>query len=358
MRQRKTVFIGILLIGGFLFFFLLSQHYAKSFTELYPVTSLRYTEPISLQTAAEYKKSIAENRESYDFWPTFWSETYSTAKTTRSETDTANILFDGDAGLVWPQEFLSGTFPGELDTDGCAVSDALAWALWGSTDVTGLSFELDGVVKTVRGVFRQEEAICFTAGTAKDQKGWYNVELAGTYQEDAYTQVESFVQNLGLGTPDTIVDHQFLSGAAGILFWIPCLYAFVIALLFSVRYIKKMSPLFRGGSILLLLFCFALLLPIFLDTLPSWLLPTKWSDFNFWEALLDRIQGYLQSWVSMVPTMKDIQAKLILIKLLASVFLFLFLLAHNQLKLSRFTPQSTHTPSTASHTEETKTVVS
>ncbi|MEG1103898.1 MAG: hypothetical protein RSD78_03545, partial [Oscillospiraceae bacterium] len=68
----------------------------------------------------------------------------------------------------------------------------------------------------------------------------------------------------------------------------------------------------------LLLFVFALIvslmLPLFLRAVPSWLLPSKWSDFSFWSNLIEIIKSSINEWFSIKACYRDVQIKYFLLQ--------------------------------------------
>ena len=69
------------------------------------------------------------------------------------------VCTGGSPALCFPARYLSGTAPGAGQQDGCAVSAALADALFGSRQVTGLTLEADGRVRRITGVFAGSEPL-------------------------------------------------------------------------------------------------------------------------------------------------------------------------------------------------------
>lgn len=59
---------------------------------------------------------------------------------------------------------------------------------------------------------------------------------------------------------------------------------------------------------------FAIALPNLLQALPPWLIPTRWSDFEFWSQLWQTLSKRCHDLVALTPQFRDTEAKLAGIK--------------------------------------------
>jgi hypothetical protein len=279
----------------------------------YSRISLRFDSPISGQAAyAARRYSVAHSSEGA-FWPTFWSEYKASFSNEHKTIGAPCIAYSGDAMLVWPATYLVGSAPGVTDRAGCAVSEEFARKRWGSIDVVGMTVEVNGAERVVRGVFEGKTELALISYRVEDTSvKWSAVELGGGSANAARSDVESFAAASGLGKPDVILmdSHSFIAGAMAIL---PLLAPAFYALYLIFRYIKRRYFAIYKPFLFLCLISLALLLPVILDAMPAWLIPTRWSDFQFWSSLLRQASDSLREFLSAAPRSRDVELRMLLL---------------------------------------------
>lgn len=286
----------------------------------YPLTSIRYETPFSGKIAYQARQYSVEHIDDETFWPTFWHETQASIEGEYSSTNAACILFSGDATLVWPAQYLTGTAPGATDGAGCAVSSSLAWELWGGTDVVGKEVVIDDEARTVRGVFKGDDLLALVSVRDEDTtQSFTAVELSGGPSSITRSNVKSFASAAGLGSPGNILMGMPVSLASALT----ALPLFILALYgFSLCIARlRTRPAAIQGSLLLALIVFAVFLPGLLDMLPGWMIPTRWSDFSFWGDLVSQIGNDLREYLLLNPKLRDVQYKVLLLKQAGIAFL-------------------------------------
>ena len=154
------------------------------------------------------------------------------------------ITYQGDPALVWDPACLSGALPAPLDASGCAVSAALAWALFGSEDAVGLTLTWGDAVYTVRGIFDSEDCLALLPA-------WLPLAFAAG-----------------------VLAAALLRAAAHRPLWV------------------------RDAVGFALLLAAALALPVALAAWPAWLTPSRWSDFAWWGRLAGQPQGQFLAWLA------------------------------------------------------------
>jgi len=276
--------------------------------------SLRYNEPINGQTAHRARQYSIINSESNPFWPTFWHQCWGTFSVESREVYANSISFSGSAELVWPAEYIIGGAPSPVDRNGIAVSEALAHKLWGSIDIVGMSVYVNETPRIVRGVFKGDAELGLLSFHIEDtSQSWTAVELVGGAPHPTRSSVESFALASGLGRPDFIL----MGGSMAIAYLMsifPLIMLMVYTLVLLTRFINKhyniaSTPIFIAGLLL-----FAILLPFLLNTIPPWLIPTYWSNFSFWSALLHQVNASLREFLSINPLLRDVELKMHLIR--------------------------------------------
>jgi hypothetical protein len=280
---------------------------------------LRYDTPVSGQAAYNARiYAIGQGGEDV-FWPAFWHETEARLSIGHKNTDAACILFSGDAALVWPARYLTGAAPGVTDAAGCAVSFALAWELWGSTDVVGKPVDVDGEERTVRGVFEGEGLLVLLSFRDEDrEQGYTAVELAGGPASPSRGDAERFAVTAGLGRPDIILmgTPAFIAAALAAL---PIIILAVYALSLFIAKIRR-HP-WKWVAAFAALISFAALLPVLLELLPDRMVPTFWSDFSFWGGLIRQMGDNLREYLVLAPRLRDAEYTVIFFRQIGIAFL-------------------------------------
>ena len=216
------------------------------------------------------------------------------------------VCTDGSPALCFPARYLSGTAPGAGQQDGCAVSAALADALFGSRQVTGLTLEADGRVRRITGVFAGSEPLLLCPSADPPAGGYTAASLAGVPAGDPRGAAGRLVQSAGLAAGDgvTLLPCGTLRGALALLAGLPLLAA-AAALAWQLW---RSLPLRGGGrwaAGLGLAAAAALALPALLAALPRWLIPSRWADLSFWGGLAETLGQSLLAFVSLPDTARD-----------------------------------------------------
>ena len=131
MRRRRLR--GLPRLGLWLLYLLLAAlafRAAASLRRALPGYSLRFAAPVTAAQARALREAAAEG----EFEPVFWGLGQGGAVDAGLRAGTAEEL------LVWgepveaaaPGRLTGGGWPSAKDAMGCAVSEALAWRLWGS----------------------------------------------------------------------------------------------------------------------------------------------------------------------------------------------------------------------------------
>ena len=231
-----------------------------------------------------------------------WREDAATLATANGRTAEARVVtVSGTPALAYPARYTAGTAPGAGQTGGCAVSTALADALYGSRAVTGLTLDLPGGARTITGVLAASEplVLCPAAG----------VTACTAAELDALPARDP------RGTVSSLLGQAALSGAARLpygtlrmvltaLAWLPL----AIAALRLVHRVWRCLPLAGGARWLAglgLALAAAAALPALLGALPRWLIPSRWSDPAFWGDLGALAGETLQTFLHLPATARD-----------------------------------------------------
>ena len=212
------------------------------------------------------------------------------------------VYIDGDAALAYRPRMVSGDLPAQGDHIGCALDEATALTLFGSTDVVGKEVLINGKAMEVRGVFVLEDrfgpgrglALC-PAALADDSLKPDALELilwldgGGTPLEQAKT----LLAEAGIGGSGTFNDHaderrimEMLSALPSVLFQLMFLTELFWAMRkLAVKRVPRRATWLPGALFWALLIAAIILLPGVPGPPPS-MMPSRWSDFAFWPGLL------------------------------------------------------------------------
>ena len=84
----------------------------------------------------------------------------------------------------------------------------------------------------------------------------------------------------------TLTQKAWLAQAACAL---PALIVGLALVVLLLRFICALPGVLHGAALFALALAFAWAVPHFLQTLPGWLIPGRWSDFSFWPTLWTKI---------------------------------------------------------------------
>ena len=267
---------------------------------LCPSVSLRYSAPL---TAKQVQQARAYTEENGTPYLTFWTESQTYVATPEMSVSSAQILYNGDPALSYPVTYRHGGSPG-MDKSLCSVSVGLAWELWQSDRVVGMTVQIDGADYTVSGVFEAEDCRLFRWA----EEGFTAAEIAETPKgQDSYRYALDLAAQSGLGLASGILWGSGMADIGRILCWLPL----VLAGCFLIMpYLVKLKRL-PGIVWAILILAFVLALPAIIEVLPGWMVPTRWSDFGFYGRLWDTFCQRWEDLLMLTPTPMDAQRKLL-----------------------------------------------
>ena len=313
-RSRIRLLVIDAVLWGVLCLMLVTGQINQYAVKRYSPASLRYDTPITGKAAYVARQHSIERSGEGTFWPTFWREYKASFKGGFVAVEADCIAFSGEAALVWPLEYVTGEAPSVIDGEGCAVSEQLAWKIWGSSDIIGMIVEADGAQRVIRGVFKGETEVALLSFRDEDTtQSWNAVELSGGPADAVRSDAESFASASGLGKPDAILmgGHSIFADA---LVAIPIVILIVFGIALIAGFVRKQFPSARTPLFFTVLIICAILLPSLLNKLPAWLIPTRWSDFSFWVSLMRQASSGIREFLSVTPQSRDVELRMLLIK--------------------------------------------
>lgn len=198
--------------------------------------------------------------------------------------DSNRILDDRNGQLKGSQTTLK-----EEDSEGCLLGYSTAYELFGTENAVGNSFFYGKRKLTVRGVFSHiQKSIVLQAGT-EEVKCFDHISLYIPKEESQSQYIDNFLLRNGLDG-EVVGENFILALEKGLVFLLPCLF-FILFLKTYCSFIKKYNrfPVLKG---LLHLILIGVILFFFWIVgnkiqIPADMIPTKWSDFAFWQRYFE-----------------------------------------------------------------------
>ena len=212
----------------------------------------------------------------------------------------------GDPRKTATMQLLCGGFLPEDDAEGCVLDASSAWTLFHSTDAVGAAVMLSGKTYIVRGIVSAYEPMLILRD---DSLKYENLEFRADDPASARQEVETFVTRSGGGEFSVVQSGLYARVALGLVWLPPCglLLAIAASLLkkaWASKADKRAWAFLAAGTALL---AASILLLIKTFYWPQSFLPTKWSDFAFWRALVEGWQADWKAISLMTPLPKEIQ---------------------------------------------------
>lgn len=220
------------------------------------------------------------------------------------------IAVYGDMRQVTPMTLLSGGFPAEDDADGCLMDAVSAQTLFHSVDVAGTKVTVGEVSYTVRGVVKGGEPMLLVRNA---EAAYENLEFAPAVLENGKAEAEAFLRRHALSEDYIVVQNGLYARIAKGLVWLPVelslLVAFVrllrAALCAYVQQGRRRAALRLLGAAGRGTLAGLLLIKTFFW--PQAFLPTKLSDFAFWDTLTATWRSEWEAIGLMTPLPKDVR---------------------------------------------------
>lgn len=243
---------------------------------------LRLSTAITLEEIQARKNAVEQTR---SILPeaAFWLEERAQEIYSEDRYTAASVFsVHGVLEQVMPMPLLNGSYPASIDSEGCAVSRSLAYNLWGSCDVTGLTLEWKERIYTVRGVFDYDAPLLMVQATLPA------TAFTAVEASDSVNSLDEISSLLGLPSVSAAIEGSIWRYLLDLTSLLP---AFMILILISIRVIcfgrtgirRKEISVFRW-IVIALLFIALLSAMNPPPTFPRSLIPPRWSDFSFWQT--------------------------------------------------------------------------
>lgn len=192
----------------------------------------------------------------------------------------------GDISRLYACQFQSGYWPG--DTTGCVIDEMVAHTLWGSSDVLGQTLQWKESTWYVRGVIAGNKGTAFFPVSDTEDTSFSGMLMDLSEANAGALTAEQLLNQYQLpgGTITDLGLFIWLADAIG-SFPVFSLWAFLIAVILSHLWRIRRTQLLLVLSVpMFALEAMTLSLAAgFPWSIPERFLPTRWSDFTFWEEL-------------------------------------------------------------------------
>lgn len=228
------------------------------------------------------------------------------------------VITAGDMRHTIPSSLIEGGYVYRDDYNGCIIDTRTAYSLFGSLKVIGNQLSYNNRSYYIRGIVKSTLPLIMIQGFQKSQV-YNNLEFNYKNNDRAEALASAFLQKYGLAVKYTSIDESFYARAVSVLLVLPIwlLYAFIAFYFFRLfmRSRREFKPaVFLGltGIFILTVLGFGHLLfqyggsPFYL---PEKIIPTKWSDFDYWVRLGKTIKQQIFQMDYLTPNPKDILLK-------------------------------------------------
>lgn len=215
----------------------------------------------------------------------------------------------GDMRQVYPMELVRGIIPIKDDSNGCLVDNNTAYELFQSLDVIGNILTYQGKEYCIRGIINTQERLVIIPKVGENHS-YMNLELVYEDKENGEQLANEFIVQNSLASSYTVIDACFYSGIIGLFYLLPAWILGLYLLLIMVKSIWKRRTLQIQFILYLIIFLVAWKgirwVMDFQFSLPDRLIPTRWSDFDFWIRKYQDIYDQMKEFVYLIPVPKDI----------------------------------------------------
>lgn len=210
----------------------------------------------------------------------------------------------GSGDDLYPTAFLFGSWPARGDTQGIALDTAAANALWGGIGGPGQTVRWNGKTYALRGVFEGDKGLAMVQDGG-DSETRYPNHLIQMYNTDDSNVIQMYNTNGG-----TVLDLPFLSWMLSAIAFLPglILMAAILLRLLGRGWKLRYSPLLLSQYLLpgLAMSALTLWAAGFPWEIPAKMIPTRFSDLDFWAKLAGEMAGGVTGVLTNSMTSRDL----------------------------------------------------
>lgn len=317
-RNNNILFFALFLIIAFGFTAgrLLEAQYLR---EQYTTVSIRFkTEGVTedfIKNALENEKSRgALNLPEITAW-TQLSEAKAENPGLNRSVQIPVLYVAGDMSLTAPMTLLYGNFVYREDKRGCVIDMDTAFKLYGTEHAVGNRLSFQGIDYYIRGVVKTKDSLLLLQKNDRSEK-YLNLEVVYPNKEQGESLTEDFLLLNNFPSNYVILDGYFYGRMLGTLFALTIWVFFVVVCFGIMKILWKKKQNLKGkrflwygvASIFIMLGYGAILYqftgnPFYI---PEKLIPTRFSDFDYWGEQYKLIKEQLRQLQYLIPNQKDI----------------------------------------------------
>lgn len=253
-------------------------------------------------------------------------------------------MVDGDLSLTAPMNLRYGNYTYQGDKKGCVLDSDSAFHLYGTENAVGNKLVFHGTTYYVRGVVKTTGHLLLLQASKSTQK-YQNLELVYRNSEQGEKQTQEFLVQNGFPLKFVLVDgciygkmlNEIMILPVWLLFGIVGIWLMICLWGQKKELGRNRFLLYQAISILLFAGYGSILYQCIGNPfyIPQKLIPTKFSDFNYWLKQYYQMKGQLVGLRYLQPNLKDVYFENAILKvplnLILTIILYLAFLL--QLKL-------------------------
>lgn len=336
MKNKKFIWKHMILIFGISIWIvaIINQAYISDY---HGAVSLRYKEPVFTgQEIDNIIEGMISKEDNNIPEVTLWQrdeDIMITNDVRNASVSIGLITVAGDMTKVYPDSMLYGGYLSNGDYIGCVIDRNTAYKLFNSEKAVGLTISLNNKDYTVCGIMQgigsntmivQEEK---QVDSKKEGIKYSCMELVFSDTENAKLLAENFIHTYGLGIPTAYIDGYMYQKISYLLVHIPLWFSAMLLIIYFARKVNKLKAsqvLFVSGWFgIILLSAILIRITNVHFYYSSSMLPTRWSDFDFWGNQLKVLITSLGGKEGSILFYKDIMLKRRMVFVLSGVILAL-----------------------------------
>lgn len=319
--MRKNIIIYTFCISiAFIFWFICISNISKVY-KFNSSVDLKYNDKkISVQQIKKIKAQDLRDRGIKNLTAYHQYNNEFIYNNSKYQLDVINVY--GNIENIFDAQILTGTLLSDNDIKSCIIDKQSAYSLFGTEDTLGLKLKWNNKDYTIQGVLDCKQKIMFVRAANQEQKEFSSIRINFENNDNTYEQAQNFILNYNLDNA-TINDIAPISIIVSQLISLPIILILVFIIFDLVKLYKNHNRLVA----IIILFIITFLLIYIWDfkiEIPSIYIPTKWSDFQFWNRTFKTIYNNCQlvEKLPIIHTDLNTIIKTVILNICISIFAF------------------------------------
>ncbi len=208
----------------------------------------------------------------------------------------------GDLGRIMPGRLVEGVYPPKGDIDGCAISTAGARAVFGSSDVIGMTVTAGEGEYRIRGIADSDDSLLWVQNP--EAEGFSNIEMYYSMRMPV-SSAEEWLAQRGLESPAAVLPGSVYVSFNRLFMLLP-LWAVFLYLSGAARYKIRLIPQKYRRILFTSVWYVILAILVILGIKYSFrfsldYIPKQWSDFSFYGDKVDELKKAARSIADLEP---------------------------------------------------------